>query len=303
MELVLRVVDRLYVMDAGRVIAEGTPSEVMATHAVRAAYLGAPAHDNAAAPAAPPAPKEQRSPTETAPVLELRDVHASYGEFAPRCSGSTSCCARARSPPCSGRTVPARRRSPASALVFSGRRAGRCSSKASTSPAADAHEIARRGVVHVPEGRSVLATLTVEENLELSFRALEGRAAVPKALQRAYELFPRLGERRRQVAGTLSGGEQRMLSLARAFPHPPRLLVADELSLGLAPIIVEEVFAILGSPPRRRNGHPRRRATRQQGPRAGRRCVRPRDRAAWPAGGQRPTPVRRSTPYFPSTPA
>lgn len=79
----------------------------------------------------------------------------------------------------------------------------------------------------------------------LSAFVLEGRAAVPGALERAYELFPRLGERRRQLAGTLSGGEQRMLSLARGFPHPPRLLIADELSLGPAPIIVEDVFSTL----------------------------------------------------------
>jgi branched-chain amino acid transport system ATP-binding protein len=87
--------------------------------------------------------------------------------------------------------------------------------------------------------------LTVEENLTLDFRRNLGRKAVPGALDRAYELFPRLGERRRQLAGTLSGGEQRMLSLARVLVRPPRLLVLDELSLGLAPIVVDEVYATL----------------------------------------------------------
>jgi branched-chain amino acid transport system ATP-binding protein len=106
-------------------------------------------------------------------------------------------------------------------------------------------EVARAGVIHAPEGRSVFATLTVQENLELTFRRELGRAGVPAALARAYELFPRLGERRRQVAGTLSGGEQRMLSLARVMVEPPKLLVADELSLGLAPIIVDEVYEAL----------------------------------------------------------
>jgi branched-chain amino acid transport system ATP-binding protein len=105
--------------------------------------------------------------------------------------------------------------------------------------------IARLGVMHAPEGRSVFATLTVEENLELAFGREVGRRGVPEVLARAYELFPRLGERRRQMAGTLSGGEQRMLSLARVLVRPPRLLIADELSLGLAPIVVEEVYRVL----------------------------------------------------------
>ncbi len=106
-------------------------------------------------------------------------------------------------------------------------------------------QLARRGIVHAPEGRSVFATLTVEENLELTFRRELGRSGVSGALDRAYELFPRLGDRRRQIAGTLSGGEQRMLSLARVTAHPPKLLVADELSLGLAPIVVDEVYESL----------------------------------------------------------
>lgn len=105
--------------------------------------------------------------------------------------------------------------------------------------------IARLGIVHAPEGRSVFGSLSVEENLELAFRREFGRRGVTAALARAYELFPRLGERRRQQAGTLSGGEQRMLSLARVMVHPPRVVVADELSLGLAPIVVDEVYETL----------------------------------------------------------
>jgi branched-chain amino acid transport system ATP-binding protein len=108
-------------------------------------------------------------------------------------------------------------------------------------------EVARAGVIHAPEGRSVFATLTVEENLELTFRRALGRTGVVGALHRAYDLFPKLGDRRRQVAGTLSGGEQRMLSLARVMVDPPKLLVADELSLGLAPIVVDEVYESLGA--------------------------------------------------------
>ncbi|MDQ1455763.1 MAG: hypothetical protein QOH28_1383 [Actinomycetota bacterium] len=104
---------------------------------------------------------------------------------------------------------------------------------------------ARLGIVHAPEGRSVFASLSVEENLALTFQRTRGRSGVGAALAQAYELFPRLGERRRQTAGTLSGGEQRMLSLARVLVELPRLLIADELSLGLAPIVVDEVYRTL----------------------------------------------------------
>ena len=108
-----------------------------------------------------------------------------------------------------------------------------------------AWRLSRLGIAHAPEGRSVFASLSVEENLVLGFRQSLGRNGVDDALERAYERFPALAGRRRQNAGTLSGGEQRMLSLARVFADPPRLLVVDELSLGLAPAIVDSVFDAL----------------------------------------------------------
>ena len=131
-----------------------------------------------------------------------------------------------------------------SGLIAADRRCGTASA-ARTSPGARRRSYAQLGVVHAPEGRSVFASLTVEENLELTFRRSRGRAGVRAALDEAYALFPRLGERRTQLAGTLSGGEQRMLSLARVLVEKPRLLIADELSLGLAPIIVDEVYRTL----------------------------------------------------------
>ncbi|MGH9303209.1 MAG: ABC transporter ATP-binding protein [Acidimicrobiales bacterium] len=109
-----------------------------------------------------------------------------------------------------------------------------------------AWQIARRGVTHAPEGRPVFATLEVEDNLRLTLCRQLPRREVAGALERTYARFPRLAERRRQLAGTLSGGEQRMLALARALAVPPKLLVVDELSLGLSPRIVEEVFRALG---------------------------------------------------------
>lgn len=107
------------------------------------------------------------------------------------------------------------------------------------------YKFARAGVSHAPEGRSVFSTLTVEENLALPFRRQLGRARMHEGLDRAFEIFPQLASRRRQIAGTLSGGEQRMLSLARPLVENPKLLVADELSLGLAPIIVNMVYEML----------------------------------------------------------
>ncbi|HKY66848.1 MAG TPA: ABC transporter ATP-binding protein, partial [Acidimicrobiales bacterium] len=103
---------------------------------------------------------------------------------------------------------------------------------------------ARAGVLHVAEGRSVFAPLTVEENLLVTRRSRAERAV---ALERAYEVFPVLGKRRRQQAGTLSGGEQRMLSLATAIVEEPVVVVADELALGLAPSVVDVVYGHLAA--------------------------------------------------------
>ncbi len=105
-----------------------------------------------------------------------------------------------------------------------------------------AHRIARLGMAHVPEGRAIFSSLSVEENLTVSFSHRVGRKGTPEALARAYEAFPVLAERRRQLGGTLSGGQQRILSLAKVLAVPPKLLIVDELSLGLAPVIVDQVY-------------------------------------------------------------
>jgi branched-chain amino acid transport system ATP-binding protein len=105
--------------------------------------------------------------------------------------------------------------------------------------------LVRRGMAHAPEGRSVFATLDVEDNLRLTFVRALGRKGAAEAVERAFARFPRLGERRRQLAGNLSGGEQRMLALARVIAMPPTLLVVDELSLGLAPLVVDDVYKAL----------------------------------------------------------
>ena len=105
-----------------------------------------------------------------------------------------------------------------------------------------AHEIVYKGVAMVPEGRGIFARLTVAENLDMGAFSRKDKSNIDGDLNRVFELFPRLKERRTQVAGTLSGGEQQMLATGRALMANPRLLLMDEPSMGLAPVLVESVF-------------------------------------------------------------
>ena len=108
----------------------------------------------------------------------------------------------------------------------------------------DPEDVARLGVAYIPEGRGIFPELTVEENLALgAYTRRDG--AVPADLERVRQMFPVLGERRGQVAGTLSGGEQQMLAIARALLMRPKLLMLDEPSLGLAPMVVQEIFRVI----------------------------------------------------------
>jgi branched-chain amino acid transport system ATP-binding protein len=180
------------------------------------------------------------------PLLELREVQAGYGPFRALFGvslsvregsvvallGSNGCGKTTVARVCTGLIKPTEGK-----FFFDGEDVTR----------ERAYRLARRGIAHAPEGRSVFASLTVEENLLLTLRRSLGRSQVAGGLARAYEMFPPLSQRRRQIAGTLSGGEQRMLALARVLANPPRLLVCDELSLGLAPIVVDEVYNALAT--------------------------------------------------------
>ena len=107
-----------------------------------------------------------------------------------------------------------------------------------------AEKIVENGLVHVPEGRRIFQQMTVEENLDMGAYT-QPRDTIAGNLERVYEYFPRLKERRRQIAGTLSGGEQQMLAMGRALMANPKLLMLDEPSMGLAPILVEQIFEII----------------------------------------------------------
>ena len=175
------------------------------------------------------------------PLLELQDVEARYGPVHALHGISLAVeegtIVAVLGPNGAGKTTTLRavsgtvRRS--GKLVFAGRSLGRLG------PAA----VARLGVAHVPEGRGTFSELTVAENLRLG--AYTRRGSIGPELERVFSYFPTLSERRRQHAGTLSGGEQQMLALARAFVQRPRLLLLDEPSLGLAPVLVAELFRIV----------------------------------------------------------
>ncbi|MGI6027607.1 MAG: ABC transporter ATP-binding protein, partial [Candidatus Scatomorpha sp.] len=108
------------------------------------------------------------------------------------------------------------------------------------------HKIVERGLAQVPEGRRIFLQMSVQENLDMGAYTQSG-AGVDADIERVYEQFPRLKERRRQIAGTLSGGEQQMLAIGRALMSRPKLLMLDEPSMGLAPILVEQIFEIIQS--------------------------------------------------------
>jgi len=177
------------------------------------------------------------------PLLELDDVHARYGETRALHGvslgleeGSSLALLGANG---AGKTTTLRA---ISGLV---RKSGQVSFAGRSIARRSPEAIARLGIAHVPQGRGIIGDLTVSDNLRLGAYTRRDRAAVKADTARVLEQFPRLGERVDQPAGTLSGGEQQMLALARALLQRPKLLMLDEPSLGLAPLVVREIFDAL----------------------------------------------------------
>jgi ABC-type branched-subunit amino acid transport system ATPase component len=240
-QVVSSLVPRVIVLDWGRQIAEGTPEEIRTNPEVRRVYLGA--RDRAAV-AAEWASKPAAE-TGPAPLLELRGVSAGYGELLAL------------------RDVDLRIDQGEALAVLGANGAGKstlCSVLSGLVPARAGevrlngvdvtreppHRRARQGIVHCPEGRHVFADLTVAQNLELGAPLSLGRAELRSRLEHVFAIFPALAERTAQRGASLSGGEQQMLAIGRALVSRPRLLICDEISLGLAPTVVDALYEALG---------------------------------------------------------
>jgi branched-chain amino acid transport system ATP-binding protein len=249
-EVVFDLSERVFVLDFGELIAAGTPAEIRRHPAVRAAYLGdfdlePTERTQAAAPGRPALtvaePPQPPAPEASGDILEISELSVNYADAT--ALHEVSFAVRPRSVTAllgangAGKSSLARA---VSGLVKA--QSGQIRFEGADITSAPADRIRALGIAYLPEGRGIFRSLTVEENLKVALQGMP-KAERPAAIERSVALFPVLGQRRRQTAGTLSGGEQQMLSLARVLTRQPRLLIADEISLGLAPLIVEEVFA------------------------------------------------------------
>ena len=241
LDLVLTLSDEVYILDFGQLIARGAPEEVRADPAVQAAYMGSPTDSALATVMTTTAPSAEPARDDRPPLLRIEGLEVRYGAVPALFDlsldvreGAAVAFLGANG---AGKTTTARA---IAGLVP--RRKGRITFDGHDITRWPPHRIARLGVGLVPEGRGIFPGLSVIDNLRLGMRLAPDGAA---AFERAFALFPALASRKSQLAGTLSGGEQQMLALARVLATSPRLIVADELSLGLAPRLVEAIFGAL----------------------------------------------------------
>ncbi len=245
MKVVMAISDRIAVLDFGVKIAEGSAREVQTNPDVIKAYLGAGGTELQSKPAA----KVSSAESAAKPLLEVTDLRVNYGviEAVKGVSlrvqdgeivaliGSNGAGKSTILKTISGLQSPRR-----GSISFEGR----------AIQGAQPHRTVRLGIGHAPEGRRILSRMSVRENLQLAYREASGpgqRTGEREALDRMYDLFPVLRERGSELSGALSGGQQQMLAIGRALIAEPRLLMLDEPSMGLAPMMVERIFEIIQS--------------------------------------------------------
>lgn len=237
MDLVMRICEKIFVLDFGELLAHGDPEEIRRDRRVQRAYLGAKADTDRVSLA-----RVAERPAARAPALELLEIDAGYERFAVLHGVTIKVPAASvfalLGPNGTGKTTTLR--------VASGRLepgAGKVLVDGVSASERSAEKLARSGLCSIPEGRGIFPNLTVAEHLRMwTYRGGVSRDRLEEV---AFTRFPILAERRKQLAGTLSGGEQQMLAMSRAVATDPKILLLDELSMGLAPRVVAQLYEIV----------------------------------------------------------